>query len=416
MAFIEKTLNFTVGGEGVYEGSYSYADVTLKTSGSKVNWTISMRCPANGSGKIPLTRIEFFIEGQEIYNRAWDNYGKGFPCLNGSSASGSITLDDPEADRISVAFRLGVNKSEEGTCQHKYSGTLTRTYYEPGCAPTLTITDVGNNTVKFSGTLGIDGINNPLEGATITYTIKPDASSSGSTTKSITLEDPKPGTTYTKYVNISENCSVRGDTECEFKYNVENADVGFKTVKFYKKPNNPGKPKLSESSYRNKRLTVKQDWGWEWPLATPGNTADHNRVKGYRVRLFVTNSEGQFTNNPIINYYTSNLASKELTDNDWAYDRTSTEYPMNMRAAHQDIKPGDKFKLSVQAYSTNGIGTKLLSSEITSDEYTAQNAGIVHVKVSSEWKEGQVYVKVGGEWKEAETVNVKVGNEWKEAQ
>lgn len=282
-----------------------------------------------------------------------------------------------------------------------------------GTAPNINIKDNGNNTVQLYGTLGTNGTNNAMQSATIYYTTDSTDPEDSSTRKTITLTASS-GTGYSKSISIASACAVKAYVVCKFKYNTTSCAVKQASIKYYKAPSAPGKPELAPSSFKNNRLTIKQDWGWQWGLASQANTS--SPVKGYRVRLFVTNTEGTFTNNPIVNYYTGDTASKELTDNDWAYDRTSTDYPMPMRASDQDIEPKDKVKLSIQAYTINGAGTKLLSAEVFSDVYEVQKAGIVRVKVGTTWKEGQVFVKVGGAWKEAETVNVKVGGAWKESE
>lgn len=296
-----------------------------------------------------------------------------------------------------------------------------RTVAKAGSNPSIGVSDRGNNTVGISGTLGGVGDNNAIKSATLYYTIDGSDPKTSDTRKSIAIKNSSDqvtgGMSYpggvkesdkSKFtVSISKNCTVRAYIKCEFTYNTTSA-TGSANAKYYAKPSNPGKPILSSSSFRNNRLTIKQDWGWEWPLSAATNT--DSPVKGYRIRLYVNDS-----NNPIVNYYTGDAASSELEDFDWVYDRTSTSYPMPMRATDQAIVPGDTVALSIQAYSTNGVGTKLLSSVIMSDTYTVQNAGVVNIKMG-EWTEGQVWVKVNDKWQEAETVSVKAGNAWQESQ
>ena len=80
-----------------------------------------------------------------------------------------------------------------------------------------------------------------------------------------------------------------------------------------------------------------------------------------------------------------------------------------------DFKPGDKVKATLYAYHTNGAGTKLFSSKVTSDTYIVRNSGIMRAKLSGAWKEGQVYVKISDDWKEAAAVYVKINGSWKES-
>jgi hypothetical protein len=279
-----------------------------------------------------------------------------------------------------------------------------------GGKPALNAVDKGNNTVVLSGTLGKNGDYNEIKSAVLYYTTDgtdPSSSSSNRTRVSLTASS---AASYSKSVTITKACTIKAYITCTFEYNTT-TDTASVTAKYYVGPKNPGKPYLVDSSFKNSRLTTKQDWGWQWTLAEAGNASTYNAVKGYRVRLFINN-----VNSPIVNYYTGNITSKELDDSDWAYDRTSTDYPMPMRATNQSIKPGDTVKLSIQAYSVDGADNKLLSSAQVSKTYTVQNAGIVNIKVGGSYKEGQVYVKVNGTWQEAETVSAKVNGEWKESQ
>jgi hypothetical protein len=279
-----------------------------------------------------------------------------------------------------------------------------------GTNPTLTVTDKGNNKVQFSGSLGRNGTNNTIQSAIIYYTTDESDPKDSKTRGSFTLTATS-GASYSESIHITKDCTVKAYVVCEFEYNTTTAS-GSVDAKYYAKPNDPGKPYLVDSSFKNGRLTVKQDWGWQWTLATPYNNNDHNKVIGYHVRLYVNS-----INTPIISYTTGKPLSTELSTNDWVYDRTNTTFPLKSRATDHAIVPGDKIKLSVQAYSLRGDGVKLLSNETFTEQiYTVQNAGIVNVKVAGSWVEGQVWVKANNEWHEAETVNARVNSSWKESQ
>ena len=280
-----------------------------------------------------------------------------------------------------------------------------------GAAPTLNVDDKRNNTVLLSGSVGKNGTNNSIQSVTLYYTTDgTDPKSSSSPRTAVSLATTS--SSFSKTINISKACKVRAYIICKFKYNDTSVSKEA-DVTYYVKPGNAGKPKLSDSSFRNGRLTIKQDWGWEWALATAGNTS--SPVDRYRVRFYINDKNTQ-----IIDYYDGVTIRSKLVDGsttDYAYDRNATaSLPMPMRPTMQNIKPGDTVKLSVQAYAKNGAGDILASSIMTSDTYTVQNAGIVNVKVAGAWKEGQVYVKANGSWHEAETVNTKVGGTWKESQ
>jgi hypothetical protein len=291
------------------------------------------------------------------------------------------------------------------------------TTYVNGKTPTISITDNGNNTFSISGTLGAGGDENGRTSSVLYYTTDGSDPGESATRTKVNLDNSV--STFNKTYNITKACTVKAKVVCNFTYNATSAEKSL-AVKYYAAPTWPSNTKveLAPSSFKNNRLTVKQNWGWQWTLANATNTS--SPVKGYRVRFFVKRKDSSsFVNTKIIDYYDKETAkSYELTTGDWVYDRASTSYPMPMAAAdfEQDILPGDEIKLSVQAYSVNGVDEKLLADEITSNAYTVQNAGVVNVKVAGEWKEGQVWVKVAGEWKEAETVNVKTASGWQESQ
>lgn len=342
------------------------------------------------------------------------NYKSEYLCYSYSNSN--IT-----ANTTSVDIEIGAGWADWAGTQKgtlKFSMSIPK-YIGNGSTPTVTVTDKGNNTCTISGTLGKKGTNNNIESAKLYYTTdgSDPKSSSSKTTVSLSASS---GATYSKNIAITKACTVKAYVVCTFEHNTTTA-TDSSAIKYYVKPSTPGTPYLVDNSFKNGRLTVKQDWGWEWPLANPGNTSSYNAVKGYRVRFFVKRkSASNFVNTKIIDYYDKETVRStiEVTSGDWAYDRTSTSYPMPMAASDPttDIVPGDQVRLSIQAYSTNGAGTKLLSSEVKSIDYEVKNAGIVRVKVGGTWKEGQVYVKVNGSWKEAETVSTKVNGSWKESQ
>lgn len=270
-------------------------------------------------------------------------------------------------------------------------GTLT-TYCTEGTSPTLTITDKGNNTAVMSGVLGKAGTSNNIKSATLYYTTDgsdPREPDSARTTVSLTASS---GAVYSEVTPaITKDCTVTAYVVCVFEYNSTSATKSL-AVKFYAAPTAPGKPKLLDSSFKNGRLTIKQNWGYSWAPAKAANT--NSPVEGYNIILSkITDS---ITNNFMI------------TD-------TDTTFFFSPTYAKYDFKPGDKVRLGVRSYTKNGAGNTLSSSYVYSDTTTVQNAGVVNVKVAGEWVEGQVYVRVNNEWKEAETVNVKVGS-WQESQ
>lgn len=374
--------------------------------------------PGWGAGNCYDEDEETYVTGSFTITKSYTSATFAIPALyfinNGADAAGVI-------DSASKAYSAATGSRDSYTSTRgttNLSIASGSTVATNGAAPTIYITDNGTNKFTISGTLGKSGSNNAIETATLYYTTDGTNPSNSSTRIKVSLTATSAGS-YSKSVTISKACTVKAYVVCEFTYNATNASES-KAIKYYAKPSNPGKPALAASSFKNNRLTIKQDWGWTWALATAANT--DSPITKYRVRFYIND-----VNTPIIDYYDGKTVRSSLVDNsttDYAYDRNaSSSLPMPMKPTAQPLKdntrciqPGDKVKLSVQAYTTNGAGEKLLSSIVTSDIYTVQNAGVMQIKVGDKWKEGQVYIKVGGNWKEAETVSTKVGGAWKESE
>ena len=302
-----------------------------------------------------------------------------------------------DGNRAGYAYRQSAGQSLGITTNDTVATSVTA--YDPE------ITNHGNNTFSIVASAGKAGENNKVNNTYLYYRI----GDSGTYTKAESLTISK------KSITASSNAKsqkVYAYTVADGQYNDDTSKTVSLEIPNYKAPKTPGIPYLVSSSFKNNRLTVKQDWGWQWDLSSQAN--ENSPIKGYRIRFFINNK-----NTKIIDYYDKKtVRSYELSKGDWVYDRSSTSYPMPMSATdpEEPVKPGDLIKLSVQAYSVNGTNTKLFSTAAESDSYTVQNAGVIHVKVGSAWKEGQVYVKAGGTWHEAETVNIKVNGKWEESQ
>ena len=279
---------------------------------------------------------------------------------------------------------------------------------------TVSIIDNYNNTFTLKGTKGASGINNPSTGPTLKWGYN------------------------TKYSNTFTNGSIitlsaSGDTSATrtvYAKSITGAAYGNEQIAFaqldvrqYVGPGEPGKPVIS---YSKNRLTVKENWLFNWMLATKTN--DSSPVVGYRIRLYRKRGNNDFIKLPIYDSDGKNLSAKAVSSGDIYYDRDGdypsiyiypAYYSKDVHSDEPDILPGDQIKLAVTAYTRYGkdnTGNQLFkTSEVASDVSTVQNAGIMRVKIGT-WKEGQVYVKVGGTWKEAEVVQTKVNGYWKESE
>jgi hypothetical protein len=304
-----------------------------------------------------------------------------------------------------------------------------------GGKPTLEITDNGNNTFKLSGKLGSNGANNALQSSALYYTLDGYQPAAGSPNTTVVSLGKTSGGAFTETFNIPSTCQkVIATVWCIFTYNSTQNSGGHieLPVKYYVAPSKPGIPVIK---YTKNRLTVKENWTYTWKAADKVN--DYSPIKGYRIRLY--------KNGVSIPIYNSD--GKEISKDDstmgngrYYYDTENDSCTFSIDPVLHGFLPGDKVKLGIYAYSRNGkgetewvvtptypesaasirhslwSGAGKATAEVLSAETLVQNAGVVQIKVGSEWKEGQVWVKANNTWHEAETVNVKAGGYWYESQ
>ena len=264
------------------------------------------------------------------------------------------------------------------------------------------ITDNGNNTFTIVGSAGNSAAYNAVKSTTLHY-----KRGNEEFTQASSL-------TYSGRINCEASAAsqkITAYTAVDGVYNDTTSESREATVLNYVAPGSPGRPYLTDSSFKNGRLTVKQDWGWQWTLATATNKS--SPVTGYRIRLYKNG-----WSIPIKDASGNTLSVDGGEGKAWSvyYDTESTSTSITIDPIKHGIVPGDQVYLGIYAYSKNGNNNQLFSEYITSDTDTVQNAGVVNIKVAGEWVEGQVWIKANNEWKEAETVNVKVNGDWEESQ
>lgn len=182
----------------------------------------------------------------------------------------------------------------------------------------------------------------------------------------------------------------------------------------YLEPTPPSSaPVLSNSSYKNGRLTLKQNWTYTWGSSTKQGCAE---VSGYAiaVRRNGDRIRGLTVNN-------NNILKLGTGTRDYV-DTTNTTCSVTFDPNDLNFKKGDTVWIEVWGYSLNGKDGKEYSADVESKyksiESTVESAGILQIKPtsSSGWKEGQVWVKVNKgtiakpniQWVEADTVKTKV--------
>jgi hypothetical protein len=384
---------------------YQQASVEVEVSSAgKVSWKISMTNDHGGSrGRAVYLTVS--IGGKTIQGPGYTRYPNDiderwltYPTGNGTSKSGSFTLNDNTTSSLSISVYVCCMQNSTSAGK-TVTETLTRTKWTDVGKGTVTITDNGNNTFSVSGTKGANGTNNTASGPTLSWGYDTDYGKSVSNPINLTIATP---------ANATRTVYAKGITEAT--YGSDATVTTSLAIKQYVAPGDPGKPVLS---YSKSRLTTKENWTFTWTAAKATNTS--SPVKGYRIRLY---KNGVLI--PIKNNSGSLLSElRSGTAADWIYDANITSLTIN--PVIHEFAAGDTVVLSLYAYAVNGKGTTNHwsgggTSAVYSDTYTVQNAGIVRVKVGSEWKEGQVYIKANGAWKEAETVSTRVGGQWKEAE
>lgn len=263
---------------------------------------------------------------------------------------------------------------------------------------TVSITDNGDNTFTIRGTKGDSGTNNPVKSMALSWGY---STSYGNKVSNGTVVD----LTMTNEANATR--TVHAKCWSEATYGDSTTVTTSKAIKQYVKPTKPGTISIS---YDKSRLTIKEKWVFSWTAPTAVNS--NSPIKGYRIRLFKNGSS--------ITIVSSD--GKVLTKADgegsyrYYYDRPDTRNSFTVYPDKNGIKPGDKIKLDILAYTENGKGEKLFSERQTSKEWIVQNAGSLNVKKDGAWKEGQVHVKKDGKWYEAVAVYVKKDGAWHESE
>ena len=347
--------------------------------------TVSVSAGSNtASYSITVTTTDFnFIQ---IYLKVGDTVVKNEKDKGGKktySYSGTVNISGG-----SIAVRLGVGCSQYTEADMSFTdSTLSRTYWSDGSAPSLTITDNGNNTATMSGYLGSNGSNNGITGSTLYWTtngLPPNGGTWYTTSESMGTTS---GGYYSKTINIPSNCTtIWAVTYCSFSYNSTNTGHISQSVKYYTAPGDPGKPVIS---YTKTRLTIKEPWTISWDAAQAGNS--NSPVAGYRIRLYKNGLPIHIKDSSGTIISTGGTGEQE----DKYYDTGSTACSLVINPIDHGLLPGDTVKLTIFAYIKTGNNEKWWSGQgstpASSIEYTVQNAGVMRPLVNGKHVEGVVW-------------------------
>lgn len=307
-------------------------------------------------------------------------YYSGYTCISTKTITKGVSgTTKSRSWTLSLAGGFTQINRRDCTCSVEPSASY---YYTNGSAPTLTITDNGDNTATMSGSLGSNGTNNGIAGSTLYWTtngLQPNGGSSYTAAESMGTTS---GGSYSKTINIPSTCStIWAVTYCSFSYNSTNTGHINQSVKYYTAPGDPGKPVIE---YTKSRLTIKEPWTISWDAAQAGNT--NTPISGYRLRIYKNGL-------PIDIKNSSGTVVSATVGADKYYDMSGTSYVIN--PSSHGILPGDKISIALFAYAFNGAGTRLWSGNeenaVLSDVYTVQNAGVMRPLVDGKHVEGVVW-------------------------
>lgn len=422
------------------QNHFDYAAPSTDANGRLVCICFKAAIPDDGTSykinlTIPAVRGKDFATSGTLYAKVYDydptektvdgkkvkitkkEAKKLIPTSSKNDGSASWSRTDRQIFNISISVKSSLVKKDaycyvvlgsskllqigaSETAGRKFSGTVE--YYTKVGIGTVSITDNGDNTFKVTGTKGANGTNNPASGPTLTWGYsKTDCSKAVSNPNK--LEASTILTSRTVYAKCVTKATYGEDSEVITSASIKNYVA-------------PGKPGVPEISHTKSRLTIKEDWTYNWLMAAPGNLS--STIAGYRVRLYkngnlIRGLTHEGTKNGAIKLGLNKSSILEYLDTEEVTSKVTFD-PNTF-----GYVPGDKVKLSVTAYAKNGKGTQLFGNNgypVESVESLVQNAGVVRVKTAAGWKEGQVYVRVNGTWKEADVIKVKTSTGWKESE
>lgn len=367
-------------------GSYGSGTATIDGTSYPFSTSVSSGCAERSDSTEDLAIIPnayFTTLAEKTYTLTANSNGKFSKTITVKS-TGNIEIFKVDQHTVTISFSGG--------------------WTSVTAAGTLSITDNGDNTYTVKGKAGKAGTNNSVTKATLLFTGGNAACPIDQTevTRTATIPASQTADTYRVSAKVTTEGTYNSITE------EKSADIVN-----YKSPSaGTGKPYLSTNSFKNGRLTIKQNWIYAWTGATAGNSK--SPIKGYRFRLY--KKTGSTTNSIPIKGSTGTTYGVHDGSGNYYYDRDgNSSYTLSFSPSQSGFKPGDIVYLSVTAYSKNGDGTKLLGPTSTSDKVTVQNAGVMHVRKGTSWVEGVVFVRKDTEWVEAESVKVRNGTSWVES-
>lgn len=430
MPFVSETSASRVLEDSYSGGIYHYAKmtVTVSTSGNTVSYTVTTNSCYAGSSQSALS-FYLKIGDTVVYDGYYQNWGK-FPNKAGTSDSGSVPVSANNTS-IPVDFRLLTAQSWQANAvpSRFWDGTakvaqfnLTRTWWTEVGTGTVSIADNYNNSFTVTCTSGTTGTNNPIIAQGMWTAQYKNADGSW-------MWDNEDKNTLSKTIALggltnSDQREVAGYLRSYATYGANANTSNTAWISQYRPPSDVKNLRLTSNSFKNNRLTIKQNWTYSWDPAEPANAT--SPVAGYRIRIY---KNGALVKGVVVGSGSTVIkgtGTNECIDRDGG---TNCSVTFDPGPSGFDFKPGDTVKISVFAYAKNGLGQITWyvgstyyhlwsgngSTPVESAESTVQNSGIMRVRPAGSWKEGVVWVKVNNAWVEAEVVYAKDSNNWKES-
>lgn len=443
--FLSTTYNCPV--TDYYGSDWMKGDLSITVDGSG-NGSFSLKMTNNwgGTGKCSGSLV-LYINGTKMhdlyYNASYTpsassgtnpSWTTGFPIQNNSSMSGTFSVGSAASFTVhyavcrsqSAVTYSNSNRLTDGTASvyGTYAFTFTRTTWTDAAKGSLTLTDHGDNSFTIQAGAGTAGTNNAILGLyNLDYRYNSadswtnwyyETNSNGNDTASNKAVSKRIYFTPTN-ANANRTVYYRAYWDAVQVAGEDNPHTSTSsTVKQYRDPGAPGKPTLDSSSYRNGRLTIKQNWKYVWSEASNGT--DSCPVLGYRIRIYRNGSPITGFSAGSNSVLVKNSGTNEYVDRSGKADCAIILDPVSF-----GFVPGDTIQIGIYSYAQNGAGTWLYNgggvgaAQVLSDSSTVQNSGVMRVRPSGSWKEGVVSIKVNNTWKEAEVVYTKVSGAWKES-
>lgn len=368
------TVEFQMARSNGDHGTADATDVVIDGSTSVWDSTLSSGCAQRNNSEADTCVPEsyFTTMGSKTIT--------GLTCNESGEFSKSVS--------ISTSAHYGDNHYNSNL--HGFSETVTITFgggaSKPG-APTITVTDIGDNTFSISAEKGTAGNSNGTESITgYQYSLDNKNWSNGSSG------------------SITEAGTIYGRAYTDGAYWDSDYGTGSATVKYYHKPSVRPTPKIEFT----KKPTLKSNFTISWGEGSQYGEESYNAIKGYRIELF--------KDSQIIKLGTSENYIEVTDANSVSFNIIDKEF---------DIKVGDSIHATLRIWSENGEkNPKRLyydySNPAISNYVTIVNMGVVWLRIKNAdgndtWVEGQVWSRDSLTWNECTGLFMRDSSTWKES-